>query len=237
MPTESQVSMMNNYALLMEEAKQRIDWLNILLSGNTGLPNTAIQEFGFLQLRILCELIALGCLTAHGDLAETKAKSFRDEWNATNILNRLQRLHAEFYPHPVSVRELGPGRKHLDEITSGHLSKSELISLYGRSSDLIHRGSVSKLLTPTPPWPPDNSELLQWGQKIVTLLSHHHIGHLGGATHMICLLKNQSDSNRVQVTFAEALSPEAAAALPPLPHPGPIVLPGLHPSKPWKPGK
>jgi hypothetical protein len=60
MTAKARLLMMNNYATLMEEAKQRIGWLNVLLSGKIPLPNAATQEFGFLQLRIICELIALG---------------------------------------------------------------------------------------------------------------------------------------------------------------------------------
>jgi len=220
----------------MEEAKQRISWLNIVLAGKTGFPNVAVQEFGFLQLRILCELIALACLTAHGDLPDAKEKTLREEWNATKILKRLERLHSDFYPKPVSMRELGPGRKHFDDITSGFLSKADLISLYGRASDLIHRGSVAKLLTPKSPWPTDTTEITGWGQKICVLLSHHHIGHLGGETYLLCILENPSDFNRVQVSFAEA-QPTTPEPLPQSNDRDKTILPGLHPSKPWKSGK
>jgi hypothetical protein len=233
MTTKAQLLMMNNYALLMEEAKERIGWLNILLSGTVNLPNIAIQEFGFLQLRILCELIALGCLTAHGDLPEVKGKALHEEWNATTILKRLQRLHPDFYPRPISVREIAPGQKELDDVTSGFLSKAELISLYGRSGDLLHRGSVSKLLIQKSPWPLDNSEITEWGHKIAKLLAHHAIGHHGGETYIICMMQNPDDFNRVQVMFAdsrpeahEQLSRSASRA-------EKTILPGLHPSKPW----
>jgi hypothetical protein len=141
-------------------------------------------------------------------------------------------LHPDFYPKPVLVREIGPGRKHFDDVTAGFLSKGELISLYGRCSDLIHRGSISKLLIPESPWPLDNTEMTSWALKIATLLRDHVIGHLGGETYLLCKMHNPSDFNRVQVAFADAV---AQGETPPQPAPLPrkVILPGLHPSKPW----
>jgi len=57
---------MDAYSILMQEAKGRLSAINTSLAGRTGLPSGTICEFCFLQLRMLCELITLGCLTAHG---------------------------------------------------------------------------------------------------------------------------------------------------------------------------
>jgi hypothetical protein len=51
-----------------------------------------LREYGFLQLRMLCELIALGCLVAHGDIEETKAPVLQNEYKAGVIVKRLERL-------------------------------------------------------------------------------------------------------------------------------------------------
>ena len=231
MATKAQIQIIENYKALMEETKQRISWLNAIIAGKISLPNPAIQEFGFLQLRIMCELIALACLTAHGELPEVRSKRMRDEWNATNILKRLEQLHPEFYPLPVQVTDTGAGRKHMDVIKSGYLTKEELISLYARSSDLVHRGSISKLLLPDPPWPSDTDEIGDWGKKIASLLSDHLIGHHGGASYLICKMQNPNDFNRAQVALAQTMTEDEPQTAPePLQA---TILPGLHPSKPW----
>lgn len=171
--TQNQI--ISNYAALMEEVKERISWLNVLLSGGLGsLPNPALQEFGFLQLRIICELIALSCLTAHGEIPETKGKRLQEEWNATNILKRLEHLHSDFYPKPINIVTNGPGDKHIEFIDSGFLTKADLISLYGRAGDLLHRGSIAKLLQPASPWPPNMDEIREWGQKDRQALNGPH---------------------------------------------------------------
>jgi hypothetical protein len=74
---------------------------------------------------MLCELAALGCLVAHGDITQTRY--FRKEaYKADDILRRLDRLHPEFYPVPVKPT-FGPGSVHVDPIDGGFLSKPELI--------------------------------------------------------------------------------------------------------------
>jgi hypothetical protein len=55
------------YTNLMEEAKIRL----LTVSAATDrivLPAPILREFCFLQFRMVCELIALACLTAHGEI-------------------------------------------------------------------------------------------------------------------------------------------------------------------------
>src|SRR5262245_27923594 len=76
--------------------KRRLLAMDTAPEGKTGLPEVAVREYCFLQLRMLCELIALGCLTAQGDLQTGKLK---DEYRADKIIRRLQQLHPDFYPY------------------------------------------------------------------------------------------------------------------------------------------
>ena len=70
--------MLNLYAALMEEVKIRIDVIKIIV-GTTPvpMPSTLMREYCFLQLRMICELIALGCLTAHGEIEESAPRYAR----------------------------------------------------------------------------------------------------------------------------------------------------------------
>jgi hypothetical protein len=124
---------LNAYLGLMEEASYRLLAMDTALEGRTGLPPGAIKEYCFLQLRMLCELIALGCLTAHGDLQTGKLK---DAYEADKIIRRLQRLHPDFYPIAAIRTDKGP-RLYED----GFLTKEALTKLYWRCGDVLHRGS------------------------------------------------------------------------------------------------
>ena len=95
---------MDAYSVLMHEAKARLLAMDTALEGKTGLPEVAVREYCFLQLRMLCELIALGCLTAHGDLQTGKLK---DEYKADKIIKRLQQLHPDFYPYAATRKKQG----------------------------------------------------------------------------------------------------------------------------------
>jgi hypothetical protein len=46
--------------------------IDAAINGRTGLPAPIVREYSYLQLRVLSELIALGCLTAHGDIRDTQ---------------------------------------------------------------------------------------------------------------------------------------------------------------------
>ena len=88
-PDHTQIATL--YADLMEEAKARIAAIDTAINKTTALlPPTFIQEFCFLQLRMLCELIALGCLVAHGDIAETS--KLKAEWSADDIIKALKKI-------------------------------------------------------------------------------------------------------------------------------------------------
>jgi len=96
---------LDDYSMLMEEAKYRLLAMDTALGGRTGLPKGAIREFCFLELRMLCELIALGCLTAHGDLKTSKLKT---SYEADRIIRSLQKLHPDFFPVGATQGKAGP---------------------------------------------------------------------------------------------------------------------------------
>jgi len=58
------------YIGLMEEEKVRFYVLENVLRGSTGLPPRGVRESCFLQLRMLCEVIAFACITANGNIKE-----------------------------------------------------------------------------------------------------------------------------------------------------------------------
>jgi hypothetical protein len=92
---------MQVYVELLEEAKPRMACIDGILNGRL-LPSPLLREIAFLQFRMLCESIALGCLVVHGDIGETQIGNLRKEWSASKIMERLGSLADDFYPHPGS---------------------------------------------------------------------------------------------------------------------------------------
>lgn len=89
------------YADLMEEMKVRFDCINHAARGRSGLPAPIVQEFLYQQLRFLCELIAISCLVAHGDIAALKSHKIGRSYSADEILRRMTALRPHFYPNAI----------------------------------------------------------------------------------------------------------------------------------------
>jgi hypothetical protein len=159
---------MDAYSILMHEAKRRLLAMDTALAGRTGLPNGTICEFCFLQLRMLCELIALGCLTAHGDLGTGKLK---EEYKADKIIRRLEQLHPKFYPY-AATEELR---------NQGVFTKEELMKLYWKCGDVLHRGTFETLWSRRR-YVDAVEEIRTWKEKIEALLSYHAIFMADGKT-------------------------------------------------------
>lgn len=205
MPTKKQVGASKLYANLMAEVRIRMTSIETACKGQTGIASPLIKEFCFLQLRMICELIALGCLVAHGDIKATQSKRWGKEYSADRILRLLDDLHPDFYPAPVLHTRTGPDTHHLEAIKGGFMTKADLLLLYQKCGNILHRGSVKRLVTKkkmllqiNPP------EIIRLGQRIINLLQSHRVLLLGGKTVFLCTL-NQKDTGNVQVVIAEAL--------------------------------
>ena len=121
---------------------------------------------------MLCELIALGCLTANGDLQTGK---LRKSYKADQIIRRLEGLHPDFYPYAATRTEAGI------ELQKDCFTKEELVKLYWRCGEMLHRGTVETL------WSRKSGdtgieEIRTWKQKIEALLIHHTILMTDGVT-------------------------------------------------------
>jgi hypothetical protein len=179
-----------------------------------GLPDVLIRDFGFLQLRMLCEVIALGCLVAHGDIKATQEARLRKQHKADLIIEELDKLHADFYPYPVSLQITPgapgtPGNLNLLDTTRPVLQKTEIRKLYGRCGDYLHRGTLKTLLTSRShialnSAQSDFPEIVGWTNKIIGLLDQHRIALIGHRAFMIVALSDANQGGRVSVAFAEA---------------------------------
>lgn len=188
------------YLGIMEEIKVRIGQIGRVTAGDIPLPPRAIQEFCLLQVRMVCELIALACLHAHGDDV-TDSSKLAKEWQAGRIVSTLGRLH-RLFPVPVTMSPTSdPKGWHFTPVESGYLSKSELLELYGNCGRELHRGSLKNLLNPSSfPAPMDFATIDVWVNKIYALLDKHQVRLASGNVVIVCIM--QTAENAVQVAVA-----------------------------------
>src|SRR3954447_4371271 len=118
MATKRQQEAMNLYLTLMEELKIRLNCIAMAAAGATGLPHSIAREICFLQLRMICEVIGFGCLVAHGDIEATKVRRFQDKYHPGEIMTGLEKLHPDFYPHPITSNRTAPNAHSMEIITT-----------------------------------------------------------------------------------------------------------------------
>ena len=180
MATKSQKDAIKLYANLMEEIKIRLSCIEDALNSKFVMPGAVTREFCFLQLRMICELIALGCLTAHGDIEGTK--ELRKKYSANEIMARLEELHADFYPRIVVSNTSFPAQISLED---------------------SHDGTIKKLLSAKTAIQNDFSDILKWRKQIIALLNYHAITLADTKTIILCVMANALDNNKVLVSIAE----------------------------------
>ncbi|HTT12502.1 MAG TPA: hypothetical protein VMG60_16595 [Burkholderiaceae bacterium] len=203
--SQSQQEALQIYARLLDEAAVRISGIDAALNGQTGLPVPLIAEFGYLQLRMLGESIALACLVAHGDIKETITTKLQKEFAADSIIKALERLHANFYPRPVVVRRTATG-VHIERSTAGFLTRRELVDLYHQCGDRLHRGSLVKFRSEAPRrMEAERVKLRGWREKFVALLTTHHIASLDGNTHYLCFLSHPQTNGKPMIARADSI--------------------------------
>jgi hypothetical protein len=98
---------------------------------------------------------------------------FETHWNAKRLLQKLAKVHPDFYPSPVSIpaQQSGPV-KHLPDVADDFLTKDEFILLYDVCSQVIHTRNPYK----TGPWVIDTGRpLSEWANRLRRLLDVHYI--------------------------------------------------------------
>lgn len=196
------------YADLMEEIKARFDCINTTTQGRLALPAPITREFCYLQIRFLCELVALSCLVAHGDMDELKSHKLGRSWSADEIIDKMSKLRPHFYPitmKEMSVTPMGKVKNHaLEAVNPSPFPKEKLLSLYGKTHKFLHRGNFKNLLSAATPLDLnfDAAEIIANVQPISDLLGYHMIA-INENKVIVCMLMNRDNNNRVQVVSAE----------------------------------
>jgi hypothetical protein len=199
MVTDTRIQAIDLYRILMFEARQRIEAINLILAGGAKLAEGILRELCYLQLRMLCENIALGCLVAHGDVVDPQINNFEKEWSGEKILGKLQKLNPYFFPQQVDF-----GIEDSVASNDNALTKSELLRLYAISGSVLHRGSLKKKNLTYGKM--NVRDVVNWTKKIEDLLGSHLIplhATTESAIMIICSLRNPTQNMDTTVHWFE----------------------------------
>lgn len=165
----------SKYCQCMEEIKRRTVVVSRFLSGEvtTGYKMTTIES-GYLQLRKILELIALGSLVANVTEYARQQEKFSQHWHAARLLADIEAVNPNFYPVPgVQVIDEATGTvKSVDALNAPFLTRDDFVTLYERCGGILHAenpyGRSQDIAT-------YDAEMGPWLDKTVALLNHHQI--------------------------------------------------------------
>ena len=190
--------LMSHYKNTMIEIKRRNKAIYDALNGfHPEQPKIILAEFCYLQIRFICELIALGCLVIHDGL-QNNNKNINKEWHAGDLIKKLENLHPEFYPFPTNQILNSQGRpKRWENIKDGFFSKKDLIKTYGMLGNRLHRGNLKNLILGKN-YEISFDEIHEIATNIRNLLNHHNIQMMNPNFMIVTLMETREDGD-VQV--------------------------------------
>lgn len=149
-------------------------------------------EFCVLQIRKILELIVLSSLVSDEDLYREKMGKLEGMWNARYIIRDIERIHPDFYPHPIQIKShQGDGEPdEFVDMAEPYLTKDKLVEIYQKCGKYLHQASPfvdEGLICRT--YLSVKDDLIEWRALIIRLLSTHVI-HLYDEEYMWYVVMN-----------------------------------------------
>lgn len=173
MTPDEEKEAMRVYLPLMDEVVARINVFNVCSINKAKFAPGLVRELCYLQFRAICEIVAVGCLAIYG---ERKIPSrLRSEYAAPKLIKALGELAPGCYPFPMSIEGDAKQMTFTSRAEIDHLTRDDLITLWNKSGDILHRAPYSKIARPSDPALLDLRDIPFWAHKIVRLLNVHGI--------------------------------------------------------------
>lgn len=185
------------YVSIMQEIRMRERVIDELLLGDVKLGRTPKFEFCHLELRMICELLAISTLVVHGDIPSAQSKRTRSAWEADRILKIMSQLHRDFFPLAMSPVTDEHGNIKLIDNPKGLITQADIISLYHQCGRVLHRGNLNTFGQLTY----DKSEFIKAGRfakRLKALINCHAIAAYG---------PDEADLSLWWITIEEDLTP------------------------------
>jgi hypothetical protein len=169
-------------------------------------------ELSYLQIRFVCELIAMSALNAHHSYGLTK--ELLDEWHADQIFAELENINPHCFPVHVWSGRGDDGVWHFQTSPDYGLTRQHLRQIYGRCGDNLHRGFLRNALTGKEKLYNVN-DLWRWTGQIKATLDEHVI--LFPKEKRVILVNMGGDEAPVHVLQGEADGPVQVSSPFPVP--------------------
>ena len=113
-------------------------------------------------------------------------------WSPKDILRELERLHPKLIQLLLKFDPLDEQRtpEKIVPVTSGYLTKSELLKLWGECGGVLHRGVLKNI---EQPYLPKFATIKAWDDKILRLLKSHQIQLANPAYYFMVMMQHPDD--------------------------------------------
>ncbi len=193
------------YCSCMEDIKERLGLIKSITKGHSPLGSDGYDgEVVCLLLRRLLEQIAFSSLVAHREIYEQLHNDARTIWRAKRLLERLEKVHPEFFPSPVKRGEsdvIGV-QHHFELVDDGFLTKDEFVFLYDKASDGMHTWNPFKDAERVINF---ERSIAEWVQRIETLLEFH-IVHFMDIKDVWLIQMDHPEDHKVHAFIAPAVA-------------------------------
>jgi hypothetical protein len=135
---QSQQEKAEAYLRAMLEVKARINIISIMKKADW--PLNLSLEVCYLQLRHICDLVTVGSLIIQGDYSSDLGASYAPG----PIFKMLETKYEGSFPQSATVSTTDGGMKITANSVPNAMTKPELIKLWNKTGDKLHRLKISK---------------------------------------------------------------------------------------------
>ena len=126
------------YRSLMEQLKKDMNGTTNLMATNSVDKETRVRAVA-VQTRRMLENVAFAALVSNKDALDKSSEEMKNLWNPREIFRDIEKVHPDFFPKPVRVRDLSKGKDRPFTVrTEGVLNRERLLQIYRELNPLAH---------------------------------------------------------------------------------------------------
>ena len=126
------------YRSLMEQLKKDLKGATDLMETTSVDMETRVRAVG-VQTRRILENVAFAALVSNKDALDKSSEEMGNLWNPREIFRDIEKVHPDFFPKPVRIRDLNKGKDRPFTVrTEGVLNREKLLQIYRELNPLAH---------------------------------------------------------------------------------------------------
>lgn len=184
----------DDYLVLMREVRVRMDAINRMIRDPGDYDPRVVREFCYLQLRMIAELVALGCVVAHDSPSRDDLKKLRRDYHADRILKQMENRHQGFFPRASVVAQISEGHQEIQPQEGIGFTATQMRDMWARAGNVLHFGTVNKLRSQKPV-DPEQADVRDYQRRLIDLLSEHVILAQDEMTALHCVMQSEKTGN------------------------------------------